>query len=373
MTALLPFALLLASQAVAEQPAAPEWVGAWRGTIGALPVSVCLEAPRESWTHGAYYYHSRMRSIGLERQADASWIEHGEGGAEITGTWRIANEGADRLRGEWQAGGRQLPVALERVPVAALPDPQTSPCGTREFFAPRIRPATLVQRPLRLGSFDYTGLTWNVGPGFADVVLESFEFPAARPGDAPINAALRLDPDKLVGAGAYLSCVMDAMQFGTSDGDYQVINEPIHASRAFIGVKAYNGGYCGGAHPFHSYGYQTWDRETGGQIQLGEWLRPEAFARVRYPGSTDTSYQATPAFARFLASHIRFDEPECRSMVEEEQFWDIGLTDTGMIFTPGLSYAATPCIDDAAIPYAQLTRWLNSVGRAGVARARRAP
>jgi hypothetical protein len=364
------FALWLAASGSAFAAAPPPaWSGVWRGTIGTAPVSVCLGVPGEYSTHAAYYYHSTMRTIALEPLPDGGWSEHGEGGAAVTGTWRIANSAAGRLRGEWQSGARKLPITLERVQVRGEDGFQF--CGAREFLAARIRPAKLTRKPMRLGSFAYTALNWNVGPGFADVALDSFEFPIARPGDRAINAAVRLDPDNPQGRGEYLSCLSASLEMGQSDGDFGLSYEPIHASREFIGVKVFSGGYCGGAHPFHDYGYQTWDRASGAEVQLRTWFAPQAFERVRYPVDFETFYKATPAFARFLAGHLKFDEPECRRAVESAEFWEVGLSWSGMVFTPSLAYVETPCVDDAAVAIKELLRWLSPAGRAGVARLRR--
>lgn len=365
------FAALLATQSAAQEAPVPEWEGVWRGTIGTLPVSVCLGRPNGYNTNAAYYYHSTMRTIRLEPKSDGGWIEHGEGGTAVTGMWQIVGGNADRIQGEWEGSGRKLPIALERVPVEA--DEEVWLCGSREFLAARIRRANLVRKPMRFGTFAYTSVTWDVGPGFADVALESFEFAPTRPGDRAIIEAVRLDPDNPGGRGEYLTCVRAPLERWQSDGEFYLSYEPIHASRDLIGTKVNSSGSCGGAHPYHGYDYQTWDRVSGQEVELYRWFRPQAFERVRYASDSEDYFKATPAFARFLSSHMGIEDSECRSVVEAAEFWGVGLTRNGMIFTPSLAHVLTPCVDDARIPYAQLTRWLNREGRAGVARARRAP
>lgn len=357
---------LLSAQALAAVPLSPDMVGVWTGTIGTLPVSVCIGPQRKFGPVAGYYYHKTMRSIPLDLQDDGSWVEHGEGGTKETGKWQLAPSGAGRLGGTWSNGTRELPIVLSKA--TASPDDEFGPCGSTAYLAARIRPAMLTRKLTRLGPFGYTALSWDVGPGFADVSLESFEFPATRPGDAAINAALRLEPDKPDGKGEYLSCLQGSLALGASEGEFSLGYEPIHASLAFIGVKVTNAGFCGGAHPFWGYGYQTWDRQRGKEVRLAEWFTPQAFTRETFSGSADTYYKATPTLVRFLMQRMRFEDSECRSVVQQTEFWDVGLTQTGMIFTPSLPHVATPCLDDARVPFAQITPFLNARGKAALKR-----
>jgi hypothetical protein len=359
-------ALLLGSAAQAgEVPAG--WAGVWRGTIGDLPVSLCIGEDGVGRLRAAYYYHSQMTTIRLDKADDGSLIEHGAGGEAVTGTWRLDPGGAKRLTGTWSQGASSLPIRLAQIAVEAGEDVQ--PCGSRAFIAPRIRPVKLIAKPQRLGSFAYDALSWDVGPGFGDISLESFAFRPVRPGDAAINAALRIVPGKAEGPGDYIGCVLGAQEMG-GDGDYHIAYTPNHASNAYLSALVSSDGYCGGAHPFHGYSYQTWDRATGREVRLHRWFGPAAVKVNRFQGETQDYYTLTPAFAKFLSRKLRFEESECRSAVEEAEFWEIGLTPTGMVFTPSLAYVLTPCVDDAKLSYAELARWLNAAGKAGAARLR---
>lgn len=133
-------ALLGAAPALAKddwQAPPPPWEGVWRGTVGTLPVHLCLDTTPSRST-GAYYYDRHRSLIRLELSDDkASWIEKSPDD-RAGPRWQVAAQGTDGLTGSWTDGKATLPVQMRRIgPTSA---DFKGPCGSMEFHRPRLRP-----------------------------------------------------------------------------------------------------------------------------------------------------------------------------------------------------------------------------------------
>ena len=213
---------LIAAVPAAAQDAPPQpWEGVWQGTLGTYPVRLCLSQRSETWSVGAYYYLSQLKTIALERQDDGAWVEKAGRSDAVTGRWTLRASG-NGLSGEWQQGAKNLPLALTRVPA----DIADGACGTREVLAPRIQPVKLREAPKTLGKFAYRELTWDAGRGFPDVSLTSLAYAPVQPGDRAINAALRLDPARREGEADYVSCYQGSLGSLGTDGDFRAAKVP---------------------------------------------------------------------------------------------------------------------------------------------------
>ena len=357
-------ALVAAFPAAAQDAAPPPqpWEGVWKGTLGTYPVRLCLSQRSETWSVGAYYYLSQLKTIGLEMQDDGSWVEKAGGSDTVTGRWTLRPSG-DALSGEWKQGAKSLPLTLTRV-AADITD---GACGTREFLEPRIQPAKLRETPEALGKFAYRELKWDVGKGFPDVWLTSLAYAPVQPGDRAINAALRLDPAKREGDADYVSCYQGSLGSLGNDGDFGFGYTPRATTSAFLTVTVNAEGFCGGAHPYADYWWQTFDRKTGRKVDLATWLTPAASPRAE--GFEDAAIRPlSPAFKRLLLRRLRFEEAECRTVVSDAEYWNIGLDRTGLVFSPSLPHVAQACGEDVAVPFAELAPWLSATGKAGAAR-----
>jgi hypothetical protein len=358
--------LVLTSPAAAADPA---WHGVWSGTIGTLPVQVCLQAPFEGsdYSHGSYFYLSRKQPIPLSREADGSWSETDAG--KETGRWTVVPQGRDRLTGQWRSGKRNLPVALKRV---AFDDAAgDGPCGSRAYVAPRVSPIKIVRKPETSGGFAYTKLTYDVGPSFSDVTIESFAFPETRPGDRAINAALLYDPAKPEGDADYVGCAASAAGSLGGDGEFIATRGLELITREFLVVQENSGGFCGGAHPDYGYQWRVWDRQSGKPVALAAWLNDKAIAERPEPageGGADSSAQITPALRRIALRHIGKIETECRETLDQADYWSFGLAAGGLVMTPSLPHVAAACGADAVVPFAEVAPFLTPSGKAQVAR-----
>jgi len=357
-------ALIAAVPAAAQDAATPPqpWEGVWQGTLGTYPVRLCLSQRSETWSVGAYYYLSQLKTIGLDRQDDGSWVEKAGNSGAVTGRWTLRPSG-NALSGEWKQGAKVLPLALTRVAA----DISDGACGTREFLEPRIQPVKLRETPKALGKFAYRELTWDVGKGFPEVSLTSLAYAPVQPGDKAINAALQLDPAKREGDADYVSCFQGSLGSLGNDGDFSFGYALRAATSAHLTVTANAGGFCGGAHPYADYWWLTFDRKTGQKVDLGTWLTPAAVPRSDW-FEDSAQRPLSPAFRKLLMRRLRFEDAECRTVVSEAEYWNIGLDRTGLVFSPSLPHVAQACGDDAAVPFAELAPWLSAAGKAGAAR-----
>ncbi len=358
---LLALAVACPTAATAEAPA-PVWQGVWEGTIGTLPVRACLKGSDSGFQVGAYYYLSRKRPIQLTRGDDGRWTERETG--EITGTWSIAPD-ARGLSGQWQDGKRRLPIALKPVPWQSEYD---NPCESDAFTAPRITQAKMTSQAARLKDFDYTRTTWDVGASFDNVDLVSFAYPASQPGDAAINAALRIDPARREDPLDWRGCVQQALGSLGLDGDYSYVLEPSLANQAVLVATRQQAGFCGGAHPFAFHDWLIWDRATGEPIDLETWLNDTAVEERSDDGAS--LVQLTPTMRQFALAQATSADEECRDVVARADYWTLGLSDKGLLFSPSLPHVAQACVDDAEVPFAKLARFLSPAGKAAVAKLR---
>jgi hypothetical protein len=359
--------LLLLAGLVLAAPAhaAPAWHGVWQGTIGTLPVRACVQERSETYRNGSYYYLSRLQPIALSHEDDGSWSEEND-----SGRWTVAAGAAGRLTGTWRGGGKSLPIALTRVTMAAG---EEDPCGSSAYIAPRLRPAKVVSKAARKDGFAYTELTYDVGPSFPEVEIGSFSYPPTRPGDAAINAALRLDPAKPEGEADYAGCMKMALASLGRDGDFQFAYAPELVTSEYLSVAANSGGFCGGAHPDESQWHVLFDRASGRKIELASWLSARAVAPG--DGEAGTSIRRiTPALRALALKHFPFgrgEDADCREAISGEDYWELALGRKGIAFTPSLPHVIQACEDAAEVPFAELAPFLSPAGRAGIARLAR--
>lgn len=355
--------VLAALLAPASAQAAPAWHGVWQGTIGTLPVRACLQQRSETYRNGSYYYLSRLQPIPLSHEDDGGWSEEND-----SGRWTVTANG-QRLTGTWRGGGKALPIALARVAAAGDEDP----CGSDAFIAPRLRPIKITAKPARQDGFAYTEQVYDVGPSFPEVDIASFSYPATRPGDAAINAALRLDPARPGDKADYLDCMKLALASGGRDGDFGLTYTPALVTPDYLSVAVALGGYCGGAHPDESLWHLLFDRASGQQLDLARWFTVRGV--LPDGGEPGTSIRRITPELRVLAlKHFPFgggEDAECRPAIAEEDYWEIALIRQGVVFTPTLPHVIQACEDGALVPFAELAPFFSPEGKAGSARLAR--
>lgn len=361
------FATLIAL-ALAAQPAAPfvapDLEGLWEGNVGTLPVRACFA---EEGRFGAYFYLSRLRLIGLDavEGTDGAFTERVGEGAGPGARWQIERAVGGQLSARWSSGGRTLAVQLHRVGRGAEDE---NACVSMAFHQPRLAGVRTVSTRATADRTSYTKLTLDHGGHFPSVSVATF---ALDGGSAPvrrINEALaeplRHEPPE------WLDCVRGTLGMAAVEGDYNRSLEPVMISRRWLSVAEHHDGFCGGAHPDAGNSYQIWDRTTGREINLHDWFTARAVKRETVGGEVLRSLE--PAFRTFIMAGARYrgDQAECRDVVRDSEFWNIGLTRTGFVFSPDLPHVVQACGDELTVTFARIRPWLTPAGQAAVAALR---
>lgn len=364
--------ILAALLASADAPP-PVWRGVWQGTVGDLPVRVCLDRRGETYSVGSYYYLSRLRTIRLEQQdGSREWIE-GWGGSDAATAprWRFGAITAEALAGSWRGAGKTLAFRLARV---AGPVGDAS-CGSLSFNAPRLRPLRVAAVRASMDGVGYTKLRFDPGGAFVEIGLESFALDGAGPAARRINARLRRDMPLPVAVTAreednWFACVAGGLAAHGSDGDYDQTIAPVLITARWLAATDAVGYDCGGAHPDNASTSLTFDRTTGAEVDLHDWLGSSAVERQRLDGVDRPAVTIRPGLRRVILEQAHEPDPECRASVADAEFWDIGLARTGLRFTPSLAHVEQACEEEVLVRWATLAPFLSAAGRAGAATLR---
>ena len=359
--------MVLAAVPAGAEAATPPGEGVWQGTVGALPVRVCLRASAGGgWDRGSYYYMNKLRPLQLEAAESGTGLVERDEADQETARWLVAADGPEAMRGEWRSGSRSLPVVLRRV--AANATNEDGPCASDAYIGPRLSPLRVTPSQAAKNGLRYTKLTYSAGPAFPGVTLESFALAETLPGDRAINAALRLDPTKKEGVGDYISCVRLALAMRGTDGDYAGAIEPAGVHADFLSAAVSIGYYCGGAHPEDASHHLTFDRRSGKTVSLAGWFLGNAMIRASDSGVEGGTMSR--ALRRVVLGHVRIaaNHAECRESVTSEDYWSLSLARTGIGFTPQLPHVAAGCADSWVVPFRALTPFLSPAGKAGAAR-----
>lgn len=355
-------ALWLVPVAALARPAWPE--GVWRGTLGKAAVQVCLERNGLDELQGSYFYLKHLRPIAL-RIEDKVLQE--EGGA----TWKLRKGAVPSLEGAWQKAGRTLPLKLQ--PVAWTPaETWDGPCGSRAFIAPRLKPVVVSRRaPGAKAGIAYEELHYDVGPAFASVDIASFALKPELAGDAAINAAVALDPLKPGSPAHFAECMAGNLSSLGTDGDFSLVLTPQAVRGGFLTVAMAQGYFCGGAHPDAMTTYRTFDRRSGGEFAVAQWLAPSAVQPIEEGSSESSLVQPAEALRQRIMAHFPkpAEDPDgCVEFVAMASFWTASLTSEGIAFEPSLPHVAAACGDKATVPFAELKPFLSEAGESGVRR-----
>lgn len=362
--------LLIALAAAALQPAAPApptmLAGVWEGTIGDLPVRACF-VERDWGASGAYYYQSRLQSIGLEEAVSGrrdAFREMAESGGSAP-VWHI-DRGPETLGGSWTNGGRTLPLRLRRV---ADVHGEESPCASLAFHRPRLQGVHTVRSRASFEGTAYTKLTLDTGGHFG-IDVQTFALDGDGAAVQRINTALG---ESLAGdPPRWFECVTNSFETGTLEGESSEMLAPAMISRRWLSVASQAEWSCGGAHPDNSNSYRLFDLASGAEVQVLDWFLPTAVKREHVEGVDEDSRTLEPAFRAFLLSewHAPPDAAECDEVVRTADYWNVGLTRGGFTFSPQLPHVAQACGDDFNVDFDRIRPWLTPEGAAAVAALR---
>ena len=352
----LATAVVVASIAAGAQ-AAPLPQGVYRGTIGTLPVHLCMGL-RGADANGAYYYDRVGKAIPLQPSGNAFVEGHDPDDAKAP---RLRIDST--LKGSWSSGKSTLPVQLTRVKIGPVAD-ELGPCGAMEFQSPRLRPPTIKRQAQQHMGHKITVLTFKPA-GFESISMQSFQLDRAGAGVAKVNALLAAAmPSRLPRVGdMWLDCVRFANDANGNDGDYDETIEPAVISSRWMSVSENSGSYCGGAHPESSLQFRNFDLEKGVEVDLLDWFGPKAVKVEKYDG--EASKTLTPAFrAAILKGWKTQGDAECQSVVGDAEYWSVGIGPGKLMFQPSLPHVAQACGETFVVEHARVAPWMTPAGKA---------
>ena len=334
--------------------------GIWFGTVGTLPVRACFTR-RDDETFGAYYYLSQMRLIPLEAEEGSS-VAFGETESEAPGTarWRIQSVDAGRLTAQWTSGQRSLPVRLTRVEYT---EGEEGPCGSWVFHQPRFAEVRPVRSRAVTDGVAYTSIALDLGNRFEGSV-RTFALDGSGETVQRINAelgdGLAGDPPK------WFECLQLSLGYRPHEGYFDESLTPTMFTRRWLSVTDHWDGYCGGAHPDSSNAYRTFDLTSGREVDLYGWFSDAAVTRERVEGVEDVLTTVKPALRDLILAGWNAEDAECTDVVRDQDYWTVGLTRGGMVFSPQLPHVVQACGAEFTIPYARLRPFLTDQGAANI-------
>lgn len=341
----------------------PPWEGTWQGTIGALPVHVCLNST-PYMNQGAYYYDARKKLIRLDLdEKGQDWLEGAldkKNGARL----KLAVKG-NALSGSWMDGRRSLPVQLRRIGGAS--QEFEGPCSSMEFHRPRVSPARLKSRAGTQDGTKFTAWSFAPGPPFDEIEVSTFTLDRSDAGVPKVNALLRQVLPKPDGTGDWLDCMASNANAHASDGDYLESIKPTLITKRWLSAKHHSDSYCGGNHPNTTNMFRTFDLENGVEVDPRDWFGPSAVTVTHYQPGDEPAKTLTKAFRAMILRGWKPDDPDCKDAVAGQEFWNVGISRGAMIFSPDLPRVAMACSEEFKVPFLQLQPWLSAKGKAAVA------
>jgi len=363
--AILLFTVMQASSLSAQDAPSLAWQGVWQGTIGDLPVHACL-THRPYTDLGAYYYDRVKSLIRIEREGEGKdWVEGPDNTKPDAPRWRIDQVSASDFSGRWSDKTRSLPIRLKRIGGPGNDD--GGPCASLEFQRPRLAPVNLTSKAGVKEGARFTSWTFKPGPPFPEVEVSTFTLD--RPGAqvTRVNTLLRAVLPEGDGRGDWLDCMMGSADAHGVDGDYSESIEPTLVTGRWLGAAHQVDTYCGGAHPETDTRLQTFDLQSGVEVDPLDWFKPSAVNVERFKGLDRPSKTLTPAFIAMILKDWKHEEADCDDPVRSYDYWDVGIARGSLVFSPDLPRAFMACGEDFRIPFARLQPWLNAKGKAAVA------
>jgi len=349
----LMLALLSPSAAIAAPvSSAATLPGIWEGRVGSLPVRACF-VRRDSGIFGAYFYLSRLRLIALNAEEGASNVFY-EGGGDGAGAprWRIDRADSSRLTGRWTSGSNTLAVQLRLVGAG---EAEAGACAAPAFHQPRLAGLRTLDRRASSDGVAYTHLALDTRGRF-EISVETFALDGDSEAVRRLNATLG---EELAGnPPRWFECITGSLEYSPHEGSLNESFEPALVSRRWLSAIDQDESYCGGAHPNASSTYRTFDRASGREIDLYDWLNAAAVHRQRFEGSDEETKTLQPAFRQVILSGWHAEDAECDETIRNQEYWNIGLTRDALIFWPQLPHVVQACEEGFTMAFDRLRPYL---------------
>ena len=360
--------LMIAAALVATTPAAPaekrNLAGIWEGTVGSKPIRACFN--EQDWgTFGGYYYLSHLNAIPLQqpRGAPQTFVEGYDESDAKAPRWTIENVADGKLAANWRRGSKRLSIHMTRMPAVKLGAYET-PCGSMSFHRARLQGLRMVRQPEAKDGVRYTRLVLDHRGHFGgDLTVETFELEGNSPAVRRINR--RVTPSQVTDEDGWLPCIT-GWNSGPH-GEWSETVEPRMFTRRWLTVAYELGYYCGGAHPDSSAYSLTFDRQTGREVDLYQWLNQLAIERVINKSQTVNATKLRPSFRELILRERIISDPGCSDVLRRSDYWGVELTRTGFVFTPALAHAEGGCSDAYPMSFKALAPYLSAEGKKNVA------
>jgi hypothetical protein len=222
----------------------------------------------------------------------------------------------------------------------------------------------MASKPARKDGVGYTRLVLNDRGHFSEeVTVETFALEGNSAAVRRINRRVTLSgPNDDDG---WLSCITSGWNSGPN-GYWSETFKPRMFTRRWLTVSYELGYYCGGAHPEYSTASRTFDRQTGEDVDLYEWLNGRAGERVSSGSRGEFATKLRAPF-RKIVLRSKAQEAECHDVLSNADYWDVELTRNGFAFTPELTHAEGRCSDEFPVSFATLAPYLSAEGKKNVA------
>jgi hypothetical protein len=346
--------LALAALAAAAPAAPARLPGLWEGQVGTLPVRACFG--REEWgDFGGYYYRSQLKHIALE-PVDGDPATFAETYSSGKPRWHIEEATAAELRGRWTSGGRSLPIRLHR----AAGTPAAITCDDIAFHRPRLAGIRTAASRAAKDGVSYTRLVLDPRGRF-DASVETFGLDRASPAVRRLNEVLRKPLDG--NPAEWFDCVREPLERSAFEGSFHLTLAPALITQRWLSIVQQYDLFCGGAYPDAGQFYRTFDLQSGREIDLRDWFNARA---VKREGSGEEMKTLQPEFRRFLLSGWRPESADCDEVVRDDEYWNVGLTGKGLLFSPELAHVVRACGIELTFTAARLAPFLTWEGAANL-------
>lgn len=351
--AALILGILFSSAAMAQPATTGGPDGIWEGTIGTLPIRACF-VTREFGSFGAYYYLSHLQLVALQREEGAAGGFSEGAGDPGAARWRNVQARGGNLTASWSSGRRTLPVRLHRV---AGGDDENGACASVAFHQPRLAGVRTVSARATAEGTAYTKRTLDTRGRF-EIGVETFALDGDSAAVRRINTALG---ESLAGNPPHwLECITGSLDQSGNEGEAHESLAPAMISRRWLSVAAQGDWSCGGAHPDASSSYRLFDLESGAEVELLDWFIATAVKRETFAGSAEVARTLEPDFRTFILTgwHAEADAAECGEVVSSQDFWNVGLTRDGFVFSPSLPHVVQACSENVVVDFDRIQPWL---------------
>lgn len=140
-------------------------------------------------------------------------------------------------------------------------------------------------------------------------------------------------------------------------GSYKSWVIPKFVGNNFMTLMMARETYCGSMTYINSVPIlQTWSLFSGETIDLLGW----------FTNSTENTRISEQLKIKILSKSERLSDRECNEEIRETTYYNMGLSENGIIFTPLLSHAEQACADDITVPYAELKPYLSTLGSTAI-------